>query len=136
MLRTLVEGPRAAVGLRWRLHGPEAIVDEIGRCRLVVTGAFHTAVFALSQGIPAVGVANSPISVDKFRSLEDAFGDACQVVILEGGDLEDRLVAAIDTAWARAVSCRATLLSAAERHVALGHEAYGRLRALVADRRR
>ena len=110
-----------------RFLAPAGIVRNVGRCRLVVTGAFHTAVFALSQGIPAVGVARTSMYVDKFRSLADQFGPGCAVIDLAGDGVTGRLVEAIDTAWEAADDLRAGLLDAAQRQIRLGQAAYRRL---------
>src|SRR5262249_45763046 len=36
---------------------PEVLFGRVSRCRVVVTGSYHAAVFALAQGIPAVVLA-------------------------------------------------------------------------------
>jgi polysaccharide pyruvyl transferase WcaK-like protein len=44
----------------WRkFESASAIIDRISHCRIMITGTFHGAVFALSQGIPVIGLANS-----------------------------------------------------------------------------
>ena len=48
---------------------PEAIIDAVGKCRLVVTGSYHAGVFALSQGIPIIGLVASEYYKNKFLSL-------------------------------------------------------------------
>ncbi len=57
--------------------GASTIADAltaIADCRVVVTGSYHAAVFALSMGVPAVGLAASPYYLDKFLGLADQFG--------------------------------------------------------------
>ena len=56
-------GPDTALG----------IAERIGRCRVVVTGSYHAAVFALAQGIPAVGLTQSAYYDVKFEGLRDQF---------------------------------------------------------------
>ena len=53
---------------------PRDVVELIGRCRAVVTGSYHAAVFALAQGIPAVGLTASAYYDAKFVGLADQFG--------------------------------------------------------------
>ena len=43
------------------LDDPIRIVGQVRRCRVVVTGSYHPAVFALSQGIPVVALAQSEV---------------------------------------------------------------------------
>ena len=52
---------------------PLKVIEQVGRCRIVVTGAYHAAVFALAQGIPAVCLARSQYSMDRFLGLADQF---------------------------------------------------------------
>lgn len=121
---------------RWRFDPPQEIVKTIGHCRIVVTGAFHTAVFALAQGIPAVGLARSSMYLGKFESLADQFGPACQIVALNDQNLQDKLARAIDTAWESAEECKPQLLAAAARQIELGQAAYRRLYELVESGKR
>jgi colanic acid/amylovoran biosynthesis protein len=120
----------------WRFETPLEIIRKIGGCRLVVTGAFHTAVFALAQGIPAIGLAKSTMYVDKFNSLVDQFGSGCQVIYLDAQDLSERLTSAIDGAWESAEQVRPGLLEAAARQIELGRAAYGQLFKLVESSKR
>ena len=110
-----------------RFDSPLELVKRVSRCRIVITGCFHTAVFALSQGIPAVGFAKSTMYVEKFKSLVDQFGAGCQVVDSGSAHSELDLAEAIDFAWDYAEKERSTLLSAASYHVGLGRAAYERL---------
>ena len=119
-----------------RFAPPAATIRHVGGCRLVVTGTFHTAVFALSQGIPAVGIARSPMYVDKFAALADQFGRGCRAIALTDANAMSELEAAVDDAWRQAPAWRPELLAAAERQIALGRAAYQRLYELVESRRR
>src|SRR5262249_52859406 len=49
-------------------------------CRVVLTGSYHAAVFALSQGIPAVCVVASEYYRQKFNGLAALFNSGCMVV--------------------------------------------------------
>lgn len=123
------------VSIDWRrFDQPLNMIDKIGHCRLVVTGAFHPAVFALAQGIPVVGLVKSVTYIDKFSALRDEFGPACQLIHLDDEQLSDKLIAAIDTAWGSAEQVRPQLLDAAVRQIEWGNAGYQRLYDIVASR--
>jgi polysaccharide pyruvyl transferase WcaK-like protein len=110
-------------------------VELIGRCRAVVTGSYHAAVFALAQGIPAVGLTGSAYYDAKFVGLADQFdGSGLWIVGLDHADLPARLASAVDEAWEYADAVRPALLERAARQVESGRAAYRRLRELVASR--
>jgi polysaccharide pyruvyl transferase WcaK-like protein len=119
-----------------RFDTPLQIIKMVAQCRLVVTGAFHTAVFALSQGIPAIGLAKSDMYVEKFRSLADEFGSGCQMVYLGDEQFQSQLAAAIDKAWESAEQVRPQLLDAAKRQILLASRAYRHLYEVVESRNR
>lgn len=131
MLRELLAGQANAVHSRWRFNPPVEVIKTVGRCRLVVTGTFHTAVFALSQGIPAVALAKSTMYMDKFVGLADQFGPGCQAIDLGENGAEQKVATAIDAAWEMAERVRPQLLEAAVRQIELGHAGYRRVYALV-----
>jgi hypothetical protein len=110
---------------------PRAPIDQVSRCRVLVAGSYHAAVFALAQGIPAIGLAGSAYYVEKFRGLADQFDGHCAVVRLGGSDVADRLERALNTAWDSADELRGPLLEAAERQVEAGQRAYARLADVV-----
>lgn len=109
-----------------------AAIAATGRCRVVVAGSYHAAVFALAQGIPALGVAASGYYADKLHGLSERFGAGCAVVDLREPAAGDRLGAELDALWERAPALRDELVAAAEGQVASGRAAYERLAALVA----
>jgi colanic acid/amylovoran biosynthesis protein len=129
-IRRLMPGYAPSYISRRRLGTPSDTIRQTARCRVVVTGTFHGAVFALAQGIPVVALARSTEYVDKLTGLADEFGAGCRVVRLEGPGLGGRLGAAIDNAWASADAVRAELLENAARLVGLRQAAYQRLKAL------
>ena len=47
------------------LDTPRQVIERIAECRVMVTGSYHGAVFALAQGIPVVALARSPYYVAK-----------------------------------------------------------------------
>ena len=53
--------PESGAGGEWAegLDTPLSVIRRVGECRVVVTGSYHAGVFALSQGIPVVGLSCS-----------------------------------------------------------------------------
>jgi polysaccharide pyruvyl transferase WcaK-like protein len=103
---------------------PAAVVRLVGRCRFLVTGSYHGAVFALAQGIPVVAVSNSRYYDDKFLGLAELFGAGCEVVRLgEPGALE-RLHGAMEGMAGAGEDLRGALLRSAVKQIALSHAAY------------
>jgi colanic acid/amylovoran biosynthesis protein len=119
--------------LGWRHYEtPHDLIKKVGRCRLVVTGAFHAAVFALSQGIPAIGLVKSEEYVIKFTGLKDDFGPGCVVIHLDDEDLQGKLATAMDSLWASAETLRPQLLDAAKKQIKWGRAGYQRIYDLMA----
>lgn len=110
------------------LDTPLKVIRQIGRCRIVVTGAYHAAVFALSQGIPVVGLSASDDYTAKFLGLEDQFGLGCETVLLGEPDPSERVAAAIERAWQSAENVRLPLQEAARRQIAQSQGAYERVK--------
>jgi polysaccharide pyruvyl transferase WcaK-like protein len=106
---------------------PAALIERIRSCRVVVTGSYHAAVFALAQGIPAICVFNTEYYGNKFRGLADEFGAGCIAIDKSRPEFVEVLVASIDTLWARADQMRPSLLRAAAAQISAGDEAYSRL---------
>ncbi len=110
---------------------PRDVIATIRECRLVVTGSYHGAVFALGQGIPAVAIASSQYYIDKMTGLADQFGDGCYVVRLDRPGAATQLVETIAQAWRQAERHRPALLRRAEDQVHKARAAYDRLKANV-----
>jgi colanic acid/amylovoran biosynthesis protein len=117
------------------LGSPLKVIKQVARCRVVVTGSYHAGVFALSQGIPVVGLVKSPYYADKFLGLADQFGAGCQVIFLDEEQFREKLAEAIDTAWRAAEHVRLPLLEAAKRQIEVGWDAYRRVYELVEPQR-
>lgn len=116
---------------RARLGGLEGLLDQVARCRVVVTGSYHAAVFALSMGVPAVGLVGSDHYRTKISGLVHQFG-GIGLPVIEASDpnLEDRLGEAIGRLWETADALRPRLIEFADAQVAEGrrfYEAVGRL---------
>jgi colanic acid/amylovoran biosynthesis protein len=110
---------------------PGEIIDRVAQCRVVVTGAYHAAVYALAHGVPTVCVGRSDYYLDKFRGLRDLFGEGCAVVPLDGPDVAARIVAEIDAQWRAAERHRDGLRAEADRQAAAGAEAFARIAPLL-----
>jgi polysaccharide pyruvyl transferase WcaK-like protein len=116
------------------LATPLKVIEQVGRCRVVVTGAYHAAVFSLSQGIPVVCLARSADYVAKFFGLEDLFGQGCETLLLDDPTFTQKLEAALENAWRSAEEVQLPLQRAAARQIDLSWHAYERVRNLVDSR--
>ncbi len=105
---------------------PQQAMEEIARCRVVVTGAYHNAVFALAMGVPVVGLTKSTYYAAKLHGVARQFGGGMSVLLLDDPDLETKLVEEVGRLWYEAPTLHAPLLAAAGRQVALSDEAYER----------
>jgi polysaccharide pyruvyl transferase WcaK-like protein len=116
------------------LMTPLDVIQRIGRCRVVVTGSYHGAVFALGQGIPAIAVAKSRYYLGKFKGLKEQFGDGCQLIDWSDHVESEELVSAIERAWVLAAESRPLLLKVAEHQIRNATDAYRNLYASVSRR--
>jgi polysaccharide pyruvyl transferase WcaK-like protein len=112
----------------------DEVLTALADCRLVVTGSYHAAVFALSMGVPAVGLAASPYYVDKFLGLADQFPSGCEVVHLRSAVSTTEVRERVTDLWRRAETMRPLLQLEATRQLERGRQAYAEVQALV-DRR-
>jgi polysaccharide pyruvyl transferase WcaK-like protein len=110
---------------------PLAVIEEAGRCRIVVTAAYHAGVFALAQGIPVIALAANEYYELKFRGLADMFRGGCEVVHFQDPALPERLSATIEGFWEDADTLRPALQHAADRQIEAANEAYSRILAIV-----
>jgi colanic acid/amylovoran biosynthesis protein len=113
------------------LDTPLMLIRQTARCRIVVAGAYHAAVFALAQGIPVVCLTNSPYYLAKFQGLEDLFGLGCTIVMLSDPDMPRTLATAVERTWNSAEIVRSPLLQSARRQVEWSRGAYQRLKRLL-----
>ena len=109
------------------LNTPAGLIEAVGNCRIVITGAYHAAVFALSQGIPVICLANSTYFRDKFSGLIDQFGNHGIILSPADPSFEHDLRDAAQRLWSAAERLRRPLLQAAARQIELGYWAYGKL---------
>lgn len=132
----LLEGYPDAAPPLGRFASARSLSTRVGRCRVVVTGAYHVAVFALSQGIPVVGLSTSRYYDDKFDGLAAMFGTGVELVRLDDDGLEDRLRDAVRRQWAGAPQSRAALLDRAVAQIDASHAVFDRIRDLAQGRDR
>ncbi len=108
-----------------------AAIERIAAARVLVTGTYHAAVFALALGIPVVCLTASDYYEAKFEGLRQQFGTGCDVISLAGSDAPARMAAAVQRLWDEAPTSRDALIGAARRQVDAGRVAYRELRTLV-----
>jgi polysaccharide pyruvyl transferase WcaK-like protein len=90
-----------------------------------VSGSYHSAVFALGQGIPVVAFAKSTYYRQKFAGLKDQYGDGLQVV--EFDSCSTQLLPSIEKAWESAASLRPELLRVTQQLIQMSRNAYAAL---------
>ena len=104
--------------------------------RIVVdNGSYHSAVFALAQGIPAVCVARSRYYEDKFLGMFDQFRTEPRVVNVDTADWQSSLDDMLHLVWDEADRLRPALLTAAAEQVQRGLAAYESVARAVIERR-
>jgi len=126
-IRSILEAAGKETDRGASLRSPEEVIRQAGRCRVVVTGSYHGGVFALSQGVPVVGLANSKYYHNKFHGLADMFGVGCTILRTDRADFEEVLCEAVREAWEQAPELRPQLLSAAERQAESSERAYANM---------
>jgi polysaccharide pyruvyl transferase WcaK-like protein len=126
-IQAVLSGGDGSAGRIAELDTPAQAIDAVARCRTVVTGSYHAAVFALAQGIPVVALARSPYYLAKFRGLGELFPGGCHIVTIGDCDAA-QLEAVIMSAWMDAPRVRDGLLNAAAAQIASGRAAYQQLR--------
>ncbi len=103
---------------------PEDVIRMIGGCRVVVTGSYHGGLFALAQGIPIVGLMQSPYYEQKFKGLQAQFPGGCSLLDLRtplsSNEIQDTVLRALQSAD----MVRESLFAAAAKQVELSREAY------------
>lgn len=109
------------------LDTPVKVIRQVGRCRVLMTAAYHAAVFALSQGVPVVGMASSQYCRDKFLGLKHHFGPGIEIVDLNGPAAETDVFEAAARLWKTADEIRPNLLRNAQQQIEAGRAAYARV---------
>ena len=106
------------------LDMPSTLISQAARCRVVVSGTYHGAVFALSQGIPSLCLYRSPYYRYKMEGLAAQFPTGCELLDLSSDDVEDKVVNCVQRLWHAADYLREPLITAAERQVSAGNAFY------------
>ena len=106
------------------IESPENVIRLIGKCRVVVTGSYHAAVFALGQGVPVVGLSQSDYYEQKFTGLQKLFPGGCSIIDFRQPTTSSEIEDAIHKAWDAAERVRDSLLEAAARQVEFGRALY------------
>lgn len=107
---------------------PIQLIDQIGRCRLVIVGSYHAAVFALAQGVSAIGLAGNAYYIQKFEGLAYQFGSGCEVIRFHEKGFQEALTSAATRMWNMAEDVRPQLLSRAAQQVMASKAAYEALK--------
>lgn len=105
------------------------IIERVSECRVVVTGSYHAALFALSQGVQVIGLTASKYYDNKFIGLLKQFDVGIQ--ILDLNDDVDKLHKYLDFAWNNAELERDILLNRARDQIDEGRKAYLQLKSIV-----
>ncbi|MFI9508329.1 polysaccharide pyruvyl transferase family protein [Nocardia sp. NPDC052566] len=127
----LLEGAAKALPAVGRGGTAHDVARQVAGCRLLVTSAYHLAVFALAQGIPAIGITASEYYDDKFHGLAAMFGAGLRVVHLDDPDLEQVLTGAIGEVWDQAPALRDALQQKAAEQIDASRAALERVCGLV-----
>jgi polysaccharide pyruvyl transferase WcaK-like protein len=129
----LVRGYADVITPLSRYVPPIEIARRVARCRVVVTGCYHVAVFALSQGIPVVTLTSTAYYDGKFLGLSTMFGQGLTLVRLNDPRPEQTLALAIDQAWLTAGAVREPLRARARMQIDASRAAFDRVAALTHD---
>jgi colanic acid/amylovoran biosynthesis protein len=121
VIRGLMDLPPDGAARPRRADDLAALMDDILRCRVVATGSYHAAVFALANGIPVVGLAGSDYYRDKFQGLSDLFGDGCLALSVDEPEAVEKAILQL---WKDADRLRPALLAEAAREMEAGRDAY------------
>lgn len=96
------------------MDNPEALVRAVSGCRLLLTGTYHAAVFALALGIPCLGFYATPYYRDKLEGLARLFPGGCDLFDLREPGAIDAAQNQAARLWNAPPTLRAALRRAAE----------------------
>lgn len=117
------------------LAAPLDVIRQVGRCRVLVTCAYHAAVFAMAQGIPVVALVKSSYFAEKFLGLQERFGLGCKIVYLNRPEVAKNFHDALERVWQTADEMHIPLQQAAIQHIQLNSIAYDQVMELANNRR-
>lgn len=97
-IRRCVEA--AAIAAHYQTpDSPEALWQLARTCRVVITGSYHAAVFALSLGIPVISLAANSYYRAKFCGLQSFFPEGLRMVNSTTTELKNSLLTEVRRAW-------------------------------------
>jgi polysaccharide pyruvyl transferase WcaK-like protein len=100
------------------------VIRIASECRVVITGSYHAAVFALGQGIPSVCLVGSDYYRNKFIGLADQFSSGCLVVETNSEGFEKNVADSAMSLWRGAEALRSPLLESAKVQVERSRSLY------------
>ncbi len=113
---------------------PQDVIERISRCRVMITGSYHAGVFALSLGIPIVGLVHSAYYSSKFAGLRSQFGEnGVLVVDLSCSALFDSLLESVEVTLDRVQAPCRNLIQSAKRQVVEAEASFELLREMFRD---
>jgi colanic acid/amylovoran biosynthesis protein len=111
--QVILNGHRGSINDGAEIVTPRTLILQTGSCRVVVTSAYHVAVFALAQGIPAICLAASEYFTLKFEGLAGEFPSGCEIIPLRADGAELMLERTLERLWSEADHLRRLLLASA-----------------------
>lgn len=126
-IQLLLDGYPGSTESGFAIDSADSLIARTSRCRMVVTGAYHAAVFALAQGIPALCLAGSAYFAEKFRGLAAMFGQGVFLADLTAADSMPLFRHLLDQAWTQSEQLNGPLRQAADAQAASNRAAYRRL---------
>jgi colanic acid/amylovoran biosynthesis protein len=117
------------------INSPQEIINKVSNCRLVVTGSYHSAVFALSQGIPVITLYKTAYYKNKFYGLAKQFDCGCELISLDDNHFASKLKEAIEFAWNAGDALKPRLLKAAKYQIESAESAYQMLHSMIESQR-
>ncbi len=125
---------RAGLAVRPMEWGPEAVIEQIGRLRAMITVSYHAGVFALGQGVPVIGLAPNEYYRYKLEGLRHQFGGWCEVLDPRTDEFGARLGGALDACLSMPPEEAMRLRQCANEQVAAGRQVYEEFRKLLIGR--
>jgi colanic acid/amylovoran biosynthesis protein len=117
------------------MDDPETLISATSECRVLLTGTYHAAVFALAQGIPCVCFYVSNYYRLKMVGLARQFPGGCEVVDLKSPGAIEQLVKNTLRFWeSTGPQLRASLLKSAEAQVQTGQGFYAEVMSKILGR--
>ena len=135
-IRRLFKGQKDVL-INWRkFETPMNTINSVSRCRVVVTGGYHPAVFALAQGIPAICLTKSELYSIKFLGLVEQFDVGCNIINLDDPNFQETFTATLEDLWQTAEQLRPRILELAWRQIELNRKGYQHLFDVVETKRK